>query len=182
MKNFVISTIIFLSSSLCLAGVVNGFIVVENQRHWLIDKDSSEPLELKPSTMAVQETLDKLNTFDRLRGQANVSSDSSLVLETIDFVTLRKLIGTWVDSSNKVQITFIDHSNLSIKKETQDDTYTYSLSPGNAQSWRMFLGDGTKVLLGSLLLDEDKIKFEILDSATGQVMESHNLTRKPVVK
>lgn len=178
MKNIILASIFIFYTSASFAEVVNGFIVVDNQMHWLIDKDSSEPLALKALTLSVQNTLEKLSTFDRLRGQANLLGDNTVELESIDFVTLRKLIGEWTDHSGKVQLNFVDHTNLNIKKADSESNFTYSLSPGLNQSWRIFLGDGQKVLLGSLTLDEDKLKFELLDGTTGQVTESYHLLRK----
>lgn len=166
------------------AGIVSGYVIVENENHFFVDGFSPNTYEVMPSNPSVKGILDKLNSFDRIRGQANTTSDATLVLETIDFVTLRKVLGPWIDETKKVAVNFRDYKSLEFSRHGKVSVFTYTLSPGSGNSWKIFMSDPSKVTLGNLIVrdfpdKESELNLEILDSGTGAITETLYLKRKP---
>jgi hypothetical protein len=179
----------FFGSLSAHATIINGYVIVEKNNHYLVDGSSPNTYEVIASNPKVQNVLNKLSTFDRIRGQVNTISENNLILETIDFVTLRKILGVWYDASTKTTLHFRDYQTLEWTRASRQSEMSYTLAPGAGANWKLFLSDSAKLTLGNLtIVDEDfspakpnqetHLILEILNTSTGEIVETLTLKRR----
>lgn len=137
---------------------------------------SSEGKKL-PLTVANNQTLEvikKLNTFDVISGYG-LMDDKQALFETIEFVGLQKFLGLW--QSGPTQLNVIDFNNAQLTHSTIALNLKYAITPGEKDSWTLFITDKNKVQLATLKLKYDSARIDIYDADTGRVKESLSLTR-----
>jgi hypothetical protein len=134
--------------------------------------DSNESLTLKPVYQAVLTQLNKLKSGDVLKGSGHFrDSDSGervVMLESIDFVGVRDLLGTWM-APNSALVDFIDFDRIRVKLPAfvgiKPYQLTYSLAPSSNESdWMIFLRDSESVVLGSLKLTGRRAIIDLVES------------------
>jgi hypothetical protein len=114
-------------------------------------------------------------TFDGLRGQVASKEGDTLQLDSIDFVSLGRLLGEWKDDSARV--SFEDYSRVKFEMDGNSRMFLYALSPGNNNSWRIYLTDQTSVVLGSLNVEGNSAVLEFYDPQTGQTAQRLQLSK-----
>lgn len=182
-------------SSLALAFEVplniNGFVTLTNSGYLFIDSSTQKRFVLKPGNQSVSEDLKKLSNFDSITGKATAikgGSEEVLLLDSIDFVGLRNLLGLW--KSRGTVLDFIDYNEVSFyfpslrhqrygknKVPTKKASYRYSVSPTTSDSWRVFFASDESVVLGSLNIKGSKAVIEIYDVNTGEISETYSLEK-----
>lgn len=134
-------------------------------------------LPVQANTAQVDSILHELNSLDWVTGSGKITPGNTLVLETIDFVALQRLLGVW--ESHSVRINFLDFRNVTIdfwnSPLYRKNTYTYALSPGAGKSWRMFFTDEDSVTLGVLRVEQLFAELEIFDPQTGETSHRYQL-------
>lgn len=145
---------------------------------------------LLPESPDVTASLARLNIGDEVYGTGDVDSTArSIQLQTLDYVGLKELLGTWHSQEGMMEVK--DFSNLSFRP-TKDDTalgvdnsrnnvnYKYSLSPGNNSEWVVFLSEASKTTLATVELDSsmELATLKIFDSASGNVKSTLHLQKK----
>lgn len=156
---------------------INGYVVVSSGQHLLIDRETSRTFRIQPSNPDVQKSLSQLATFDGLRGQvSNISSDT-LILEAIDFVSLRRLLGSW--RTDKTSVRFVNYSRVRFDMDGNAREFTYALSPGQYNGWRIYLTDQSSVVLGTVNVDGVNAILEFYDPRTGQTAQHLQLSKVP---
>lgn len=137
--------------------------------------------KLTSLTAEVADVLARLENFDFVRGNGEIRADR-IVIETIDFIGLRGLLGNW-SLSGGAYMTFHDYLKASYTVPDflypdHVEQYTYSLAPGEGKPWRILVSNGTWVSVGYLEINKDKLKVQFVDLKTGQLKKALELTRK----
>lgn len=165
-----------------LAGPVSGFVIFDQDTQYLVDNGISKAFVIKPSNQNIEKVLFRLNNFDRVSGQANTNSENIVILESIDFVSLRKLLGSWSTNNHKNQIIFSDHNTLLWIENDEVIRKNYYLAPGPHDSWMLFMSDLNKVTMSRLVIEESpsniRLNIEVLDPNSGDIMEKLVLDRQ----
>ena len=170
------ASLIFALSAQALS--INGYVIVSGSEHLLIDRETSRTFKIRPSNPDVQKSLSQLATFDCLRGQVSTISSDTLILEVIDFVSLRRLIGDWqADSTTNVR--FVNYSRVTFDMDGNAREFTYALSPGQYNGWRIYLTDQSSVVLGTVNVDGANAVLEFYDPRTGQTAQHLQLSKVP---
>lgn len=115
------------------------------------------------------DTIGKLADGDQISGSGHMEQNQ-IVIDTINFVGLRHLIGVWQNATTR--IIFRDFSSVEvIDIRTQAvNRYTYSLSPHLGQNdWKFFMSDSQRVILNSLLESPGKITITVFDDSSGAI-------------
>lgn len=136
--------------------------------------------KLATFTTDVRDVVARLETYDFIRGQGEIRADQ-IVLETVDFIGLRSLLGNW-SLAGGAYLTF--HDFLKASYTVPDffypdlvESYTYSLAPGEGQPWRILVSNGTWVSVGYLEILNNKLKIQVVDLKTGHLKKAMELTR-----
>lgn len=187
-RSFLLTFIIsfFLLISQAYAENISGFITFDGKGYIFIDSSTQQRFELKPANVSASSDLKKLSNFDSITGKATLMGKGKeypiLLLDSIDFVGLRKLLGMW--KSESTILDFIDYNEMSfyfpneIFKNTKKRTmYRYSVSPKPGESWRVFFSDDNSVVLGSLVIKGQTATIELYDSETGETAKTYSLTK-----
>ena len=170
--NFLNLTILLLIqlSSIVFADNLSGLINIENNKFFLLSENSTK-LEVKPLNQTTSLNLQRLNTGDFLMGTGEILN-GNIVLQSIDFVGLKKLLGLW--SSPTSWLNFESFSSVTvlfpndIRPTSKSVTLQYSISPANQNTWRIFFSDEKSVALAILKLKEGTAEIQFLNSNTGE--------------
>ncbi len=154
---------------------VNGYIVVSDDARFLVDRETARTYRLEANNPNVENSLSQLTTFDGIRGQTSNKNSETLILETIDFVSLRRLLGNWQDQS--AQVTFEDYTRVQFNINGNNRQFMYALSPGQNNAWRIYLTDQASVVLGTLNVEQMRAVLEFYDPKTGQTAQRLELSK-----
>jgi len=132
---------------------------------------SGPPMTLKPVYQSVVAQLNKLKSGDIFQGIGHFrDSDAGervLMLESLDFVGLRNLLGLWI-ASNSALVEFLDFDRVRVQIPSAMGLkryhLTYSLAPANESDWMIFVRDSESVILGSLKLSPRTAVIEFIES------------------
>jgi len=122
----------------------------------------------------------RLSTGDLLAATGEYSG-STFVVTSVDFVGLQELLGVWLSGNNMVNFESFTSvkAHLSTMKKPLSFSMTYSLSPGETNSWRVFFSDKNDVLLGSLTLKKNTAALQFIDAETGETSKVIELRKTP---
>ncbi|MEZ0391003.1 MAG: hypothetical protein ACAH59_02230 [Pseudobdellovibrionaceae bacterium] len=182
MKSFIVLvllTSVFFVCSLARALNIRGFVYQDKNGYSLIDPETLTSSPILTKSRDVERELKKLANFDSLLGSGTFSEkekSKALNLETIDFVALRRLLGFWKSADDSL-VNFIDYQRVSFTVKGSRVEYCYVMTPSNGKFWRILLTDQTSVVLGSVLVENDKAEIEIYDTDTGDTTQRFNLQR-----
>lgn len=132
---------------------------------------TEEPLSVRPVYQSVISQLVKLKSGDIFQGNGHVreleSGGRIVMLESIDFVGLKNLLGTWM-ASNSALVDFIDFDRVQVQMPSglglKRYHLTYSLAPSRESDWMIFLHSSESVILGSLKLNSRTAVIEFIES------------------
>jgi hypothetical protein len=131
--------------------------------------------KLLAENSGVTEQLKKLESQDVLQGTAVIGAGSEMILHSVDFVGLRKLLGNW--KSDSVMVRFSSFVDVSLYSQEKRGNFKYVLAPSTGSQWTMFLTDENRVAMGTLvMLSSEKAMVTIRD-ANGQVAKTFPLTK-----
>ncbi len=155
---------------------IKGYLVLESDPYRFIEADTLKSYKLRAATDVAKKAIMKLNNFDGITGVATLYDDQTLLLESVEFVGLRRLLGKW--KAEKEIYQFVDYNRLQVSSATDKKTnMSYALSPGVGDSWRLFFTDDQSVTLGSLEIQNEKAQIQIFDTDTGSVLKTLPLVR-----
>jgi len=162
-------------TSLSYADSIRGVVVRKNDDTVMVRLVGSKAgvMKLRPVYQSVLNQLNKLKSGDIFQGIGNLryldSGEQVVMLESIDFVGLRNLLGAWI-ASNLVVVDFVDFDQVKvlIPSAIGLKTYllSYSLAPSHDSDWMIFLRDMDSVVLGSLRLTTHTALIEFIDPET----------------
>lgn len=159
-----------LTSTASLADTFAGILNIKNDGYYLVDSNLNTDIPLKAGTTVVKDKLALLKTRDFVMG-AGEMINNVWVVNSIDFVGLRDLIGLWM--GNTTYLNFKDFSRVHIYhpgKITEQSDLNYSISPGQKNQWKVFFSNESQVVLSTLILnDNQSATIQFYDSETGEV-------------
>lgn len=168
--------------------LVKGRLVIENDYYRLIPEGTSKKLDIVIFDDVVRARLRCLKSGDFLTGNALSINGQQVHLQSIDYVGIQQLVGTW---SNEVEVfRFDDFRNFQYwnfnafpDRYNGPFSYHYALSPAGEDptqcSWKIFIIDSIGVTLGTLEWSaENQIDLQVYDSETGEVTSSKRLIRR----
>lgn len=154
---------------------IKGYLVLESDPYRFVEADTLKSYKLRISTEAAKAAVTKLNNFDGISGVATKYDEETLLLESVEFVGLRRLLGKWKSPDELVQ--FIDYNRMQFSIGPKELRMSYALSPGVGDTWRIFVSAQDAVLLGSLEVRDETARIQIFDSETGSILKILPLTR-----
>jgi hypothetical protein len=143
---------------------------------YVVEEGSKKNFTLYSADPEIREHINLLSQGDFIEGVATSITPPRLFVESIDFVGLKKILGTW--KTNKRVFDFKDFNLLSIWSFdfgndffSRKKNYTYSISPGEGPDWQVFVADENHVVVGSLDFVDNIAILTIYDSNTGSSRE-----------
>ena len=165
------------------AASLNGFVTLVRDQYTYIDPQTNRRFTIKPTKVDTQESLKKLKNLDFFQGQGDFSGDD-LLLDTIDFVGLRRLLGLWTADSSAI-MDFQNYSKVVVYRSpilpsTSKSLLQYSIAPSSGTDWKIFFTDDKDVLLASLVLQDARASLKFFDLQSGEVVKTVEMSRLPV--
>ena len=186
----VLVTALFLSIPAIAYGPANvsfeGVFVLKHHEPHLRLK-SNKTVRIAVNDNATIRDLQKLQPGDYLTGTGILdSAQETLILDSIETVGLRSLLGRWQAADGQI-FEFQDFDSLrhytslimlaSTRSNARD--LSYSLAPDSVVNrWSIFLTDQTMLLIGSVEFTERSIKLILMNPQNGQIVE--RLELKPI--
>ena len=133
----------------------------------------------------IQQDLLRIRSGDYLVAQG-VGKENTFLIQSIEMVGLRKLIGLWGSSDRVPKVfSFLDFNNLTIQNDSffersphqENPNFDYSLSPSFGESWTIFLSQEHTNFSGTLVFHDNQLKLNIVDNRTGTVAHKLKLKR-----
>lgn len=165
---------------------VRGVLEVTSSAQYILHTGglNSESYEIRPVFHPVVAQLEKLKSGDLLEGIGHIRQRQGekpiVMLESIDFVGLRKLLGTWMAQSLAL-INFTNFHQLVVLipslKGLEKLNFTYTVGPSEKDGWMIFFHDENHVILGSLRIGGENAKIELLSSDIDLPFQSVELVR-----
>lgn len=158
---------------------VSGIIQRDNSGYFLNNKQHKK-VRILAAGREVQEQLHRLHSGDAIRGQAQFTNRSELILHAIDFVGLQRLIGRWSGSRSFFEFKSFAEVSYSIPslRPTPPIKSKYAITPSEGANWKVFFSDSNQVSLGTLrIFSEDRVQIYFHDSETGEVTHTANLVK-----
>lgn len=182
MKLGILLTTVLLTLS-AQAAPVGGFLVVEKDQYSFVEIKSNRKTPIRPTKLATVEALKKLKNMDYFQGQGEFVNNE-LLLESVDFVGLRRLLGLWTADENSV-LDFQDYSRVMIYRSFLNlmaprALLQYSIAPSAGADWRIFFTDENSVVLAALDLKDQKATLKFFDLGSGHVVKTVEMTRIPL--
>jgi hypothetical protein len=169
--------LIFFFSFPALAESYSGYVSIFKNRVFTVLEGSNKKYELIAYTEDTISSLKKLKDRDYITVFGS-KSDSTILVESIDFVGLRQLLGLWV--SNNTWLNFRDFNNVNVYWQdvntTQKVLYEYSISPDPGKNWKIFFAGNNEVVIADLELNPSSAKINYFDSK-GVVVKTVELTK-----
>ncbi len=174
MNRLLLAIIIFVASSVAIevnaqSAQVSGIVLQENDGHILLRTNDNRRFPLRAATEEAAAALNKLHARDYLFGTGEFTDHGEVLLTTVDYVGLQGLVGRWKDQSGAI-LDFSNFKKVQIRAATssQQIAFNYSISPADADGWKVFFSNNSVASLANLTLRERKAQLQFFDSNTGQ--------------
>lgn len=148
----------------------SGYIKIQNQQK--IIKTTTGEFNLLTEDSIVSAQISKLNTNDFISAVGTKKSPNSFVIENIEYIGLNKFLGLWMSSLGLLQVN--DFSHLQIYKsqwnpanKSSASALNYSITPGQGDSWVLFLSDDSQIYYSDLYMAENKALIRFYSATTG---------------
>lgn len=182
-KNTLIIGMTLIAWCTAFADNLSGILTLNGSNITIQDKTSQKYFPLKSLTLETQNILKKLMPGDFIAGTGSIIN-SEIVLDTIDFVGFKSLIGEW--QSNNFRLRFIDFSiaqgslPFEIFNQLQSDL-KYSITPSEntvaTGTWKIFLSSQNKVQIASLEFSDQILTLKFFNPDNGQLIKVLIFTR-----
>lgn len=148
--------------------------------HMTLRAADGQQYRLTTRSTETQRTLNRLENGDSIVASGRLDSVNLIAdLESIDFVGLRRIIGTWNTMNTKGLMQFRTYSDVNIYSYALQSegggvvrnhkNLKYTVSPSAKGDWVLFLSDETSTQMGFLNLKESDATISLLNSQTGDV-------------
>ena len=149
---FIIIIFSTLTSTYLLAATVLGEVKITEDGTCINIAGHPKPYKVISNSAEVSNALSKLRNGDFISGQGRHHLGSqSIVLNSIDYVGLKKILGHWV-SKDQITYYFKDYENLHLSAPILNapNKWTYRISPGLNDNWSVIFLDENSVKIGEL--------------------------------
>ena len=106
---------------------VKGYLVLESDPYRFVDSETLKSYKLRIVTESAKNAVLKLKNFDGISGVAVKYDEETLLLESVEFVGLRRLLGKW--KTNLELYQFVDYNRVQVTGSKDTVEMTYALSP-----------------------------------------------------
>jgi hypothetical protein len=163
---------------------IDGFIGQNtNGEYYFISNNFIKSYTIILANAEVGAQLKRLGQLDAIHGRGSFASDDEIILETIDFVGLHRLLGAW--TSETYLFNFKNFADVSLypamgrQRTVGAGTMKYAISPGDGSVWKIFFSNANQVVLASLDLMTKKQQaiLTFYDVQTGSEKSSILLTK-----
>jgi hypothetical protein len=145
-------------------------------------KTEKANLVLISDTTEVQIQINKLNNSDFISGVGNKTNNGTLSIESIDFIGLNQFLGLWMSPLGLFQVK--DFSNLNIYIPQRNipisgpkTSLNYSITPGDGNSWTMFLSDENQIYYSNLYMTDKKATIRFFNTQTGAFINEVTMSK-----
>lgn len=191
MRNLIFVLTLILSSGALAAESVIGLLEKEANEYYLRLVKDQPRFKIVTTSADAQESLKKLSSGDFVTGTGEIKAETlEISLESIDYVGIKKLIGTWHSQDGMFEITSFDHMNFypyvyNPKKATKQfriniskaQEYKYSMTPTQGREWVLFLSDTKSTTFATIQINQGSARLKMYDSETGDITKSLRLTK-----
>jgi hypothetical protein len=153
---------------------LRGYISFRGEQPYVVDF-AEQTYALYPLDSEVAADLRELEAGDYIEGRAMIGT-STAVVEAIEFIGLKRLLGKWVDKNKKIVMDFKNFSQATIRTPKDVKVLDYALSPDEKNRYTIFLGNKQVVVIGILSHFTTNIRIELINSQTGQIEETMKLS------
>jgi hypothetical protein len=161
-----------------------GRVTASPDNYMLFDDLTHREYRIFTRTRSIFQTLIQLETDDYISGAANLDPEGRLVITSIDFVGLKRLLGVWADKQHIMNFESISSLNFwnfesgLIPRFWGPYNYTYSITPDDKGKWKVFFSDDKNVILALLhCIDQNHITISVYDSNDGSIDKIYELER-----
>jgi hypothetical protein len=175
-------TFFFLLPALSFARTtVSGTLRIEKAMYYLVNENNKKFLITQDSSQSALASLLRLSQGDYIYGQGTFqSSTPSLKLTSVDYVGLKKLLGSWEGSTGVFYFkSFTEAAFYSAGRNRRPTTANirYSTAPSNNNSWVVFLSEKETTLLSTIVFEGNELIMSIYLPETGDLHKTLRLKR-----
>ena len=148
----------------------SGYIINQNQQKFI--KTTSGEFSLLAEDSILKAQILKLNTNDFISAVGTKKSPNSFVIESIDYIGLNRFLGLWMSSLGLLQVNDFSHlhiynSQANSPRKSSASNLNYSITPGQGDSWVLFLSDDSQIYYSDLYMAENKALIRFYSTTTG---------------
>jgi len=133
-------------------------------------------LPIRSGYRETQMDLEHLETGDYVIGRGEVVSQGYVLLEALELLGIKKILGKWNERHAKLVFHFQNFSSLRIEKTVDGTKYfenlKYRLAPDSKDSWTLFLAESAGVHLGQMDYVQSKLRIRFINVNTGEVLQT----------
>lgn len=189
MKNFVFLalsfTLIFIEPLLANPEYLfKGKVTATPNSYSIFDEYTQREFRIFTRTRSIFQTLVQLETDDYISGAAYMDPEGRLLITSIDFVGLKRLLGAWSDKQHIMNfetissMSFWNFERGLIWRYWGPYNYNYSITPDDKGKWKIFFSDDKNVILALLhCIDKNHITISIYNSNDGSIDKVYELER-----
>jgi hypothetical protein len=152
-----------------------GNLLITNQKYQLVTVNN-HVYDIRPAHPDVLVQLQNLQSFDVIKGTGVFINRDVLLLQTVDFVGIKKLLGGWQGSDGYYNFSSFEDltlynfsSHLMLSKKTH---MKYALTPSDDSQWKIFITNSKDVVLANLdFLTHEKILLNFYNPGTGELLK-----------
>lgn len=163
-----------------------GYVSITNGSLYI--SDGRTGYQLKPGTAKATQDLGKFVNGDYLSGVAERISPNLLLVRGIDFVGLKRILGSWISGNTRYDFTSFINVRASADAFPAIATaphspgtvtdWKYSLAPGKSNVWKMLISNASKVNVAELAVNGNTALITVFNPVDGSVQKSISLTKQ----
>lgn len=181
--------LIMIFSTSVFAKDLSGIISIKDSVYYLVESNSNQKYLIKFFTQDSQEQISKLDKNDYVSFEGQINADTQEVsINSINFVGLHKLIGTWTADDqycyifkNFNELLVYEHklgTRCSSYQSQSDIKYlTYTVNPSSSNWFALFSDDLTSYGGDLIIKSKKRIELTIYDSNTGGLVKLVKLVK-----
>ena len=186
LTGFIFSLVLLITSQSWARQSLSGTIKTLGSIVFIQTSELSKPIELVPKTTEIKNVLNRLDINDPIICSGSQLEEGKFQVESIDFVGLRKLLGSWINTSSQGFIRFDNFlevtmdmgifSAKSLNRLTRYQTVKYTISPAD-QGWVIFVSNNMQTLIGTIDLNDKSASLKFYDGISGDLIADMNLIK-----
>jgi hypothetical protein len=192
LRVFIINLFLFLNFTLFVLEpalatteyLFKGNINVASSSFTIFDEYTQQEYKIFTRTRSIFQTIIQLESGDYISGAAFIDPEGKLLVTSIDFVGLKRLLGVWSDKHHVMNFDSINTMNFwnfekgLIWKYWGPFGYAYSITPDDEGKWKVFFSDDKNVMLALLhCIDKNHITISIYNSNDGSIDKVYELEK-----
>lgn len=158
----------------------SGYIYTQGQVKIL--KTSKGNLTLSSDSSDIQNQITKLKTNDFISGIGEFPTANLLNIQSIDFIGLNQFLGLWMSPLGLFQVKDFTNLNIYVPQRTlplnsPKTSLNYSITPGQGNSWVLFLSDENQIYYSNLYMNDKKALLRFYNTQTGAFVNEVTMSK-----